>query len=340
MAYVPGIDVSRWKPDINWTVVRASGIRFAFLKATEGINYIDATFEPNWVNTKRVGILRGAYHYLRGDQDANQQADLFLRVVKLEAGDLPPVLDVENIYNENVSNQKMVATAEIWLKKVEQATGRLPIIYSAPYFLRDRMTRSMLGAPSWSKKYTLWLANYVTNYHEGALPIQPGSWSDWKFWQYTDKGIVSGINSNVDMNWFRGTLDELYAFAGAQPTEPATHIVQAGETIKSIAAQYGIAILDLLESNPDILQKGATLKIPEAITAQAQTNVPQDAPSPSPADPVLPSSNFVSYTVKPGDTLSAIATRHNSTVDKIVAENALPNANMISVGQVLRIPKA
>ncbi len=340
MAYIPGIDVSRWEPNINWTSVRNSGIRFAFMKATEGLTYIDPTFEPNWVNAKRVGLIRGAYHYLHGGEDANAQADLFLKVVKLEPGDFPPVLDVENIGNENVSNQEMIAKAEIWLKKVEAATGRVPIIYSGPFFLRDRMSRPILGAPSWSKKYPLWLANYLTVMHENSLPIQPVSWADWKIWQYTDKGTVPGIDSGVDMNYFRGTIDELYAFAGAKPAEPATHVVQSGETVKSIANQYGIAILDLLDNNPGILQAGTTLKIPEVIKEQAQTNVTPDTPSPSPVEPVLPSSNYISYTVKQGETLSAIAQRFGSTVDKIVAENRIANPNYISAGQVLKIPKS
>jgi lysozyme len=338
MKYVPGIDVSGWEPNIDWRAVRNSGIKFAFLKATEGIYFIDKTFAQNWVNTKRVGILRGAYHYLRGEFDANQQADLFLKTVQLEAGDFPPVLDIENINNENISNQEMIAKAEIWLKRVEQATGRKPIIYSGPFFLRDRMSRPVFGTPAWSKNYPLWIANYPYTMSESSLPIQPANWQDWKFWQYTDKGVVPGIDGGVDMNYFRGTEADLYAFAGAKPAEPATHNVQPSETIGSIASQYGVAILDLLEANPGLIKEGMILKIPSAVLDAATTSVTPDTPTPSPVDPNPPHVGYVSYTVKSGDNLSMIAARYNTTVEKIVAENRLPNANLISVGQVLKIP--
>ena len=354
MKYVPGIDVSGWEPNIDWQAVRNSGIKFAFLKATEGIYFTDKTFAQYWAGTKSVGILRGAYHYLRGEFDANQQVDLFLKTVHFEPGDLPPVLDIENINNEKISNQEMIAKAEIWLKKVEAATGRKPIIYSGPFFLRDRMSRPGYGLPPWSKTYPIWLANYLINMTENSLPIQPAGWQDWILWQYSDKGSVPGIHSGVDMNYFRGSEADLYAFAGARPVEvistPTTttvtaHSVQAGDTVESIAKQYRVEVTELLKANPQLLQAGMSLKLPAGAAAPVTTppaTTPVAAPITTPPQQTVPTTTgpYTNYTVKSGDNLSVIAARYKTTVDKIVAMNGLPNANIISVGQVLKIPTA
>ena len=337
MNFTAGIDVSAWQPKIDWSAARQGGVRFAFMKATEGLTYIDKTFAPNWLNTKRAGIVRGAYHYLLGGMDAVQQADLFLKTVQFEDGDLPPALDLENTGNENVSNATMVAAAEAWLNRVAQVTNKTPMIYSGPFFLRDRITRPVLGPPLWAKKYPLWIANYVTNYHDGSMPVQPSGWQDWKFWQYTKTGHVAGIDGAVDLDWFRGSVADLYAFVGSAPAEPAVYVVKVNDSLQSIAKQYGVALLDLLDLNPQLLTPGMTLKIPTSVADNAQTNVPADTPSPSPADPpVMP--GFVQYTVKSGDNLSLIAVHFKTSVDKIVAENRLANPDKISVGQVLKIP--
>jgi GH25 family lysozyme M1 (1,4-beta-N-acetylmuramidase)/LysM repeat protein len=308
------------------------------MKATEGLNYIDKTFAPNWLNTKRVGIVRGAYHYLRGEVDGAQQADLYLKTVQFESGDLPPVLDLENIGNENISNSVMVARAEAWLNRVVQVTNKTPMIYSGPFFLRDRITRPVLGPPLWAKKYSLWLANYLLNLHAGSLPIQPSGWQEWKIWQYTDKGKVPGIDGLVDLNWFRGTMEELYAFVGGTPSELTSHTVQASDSLHSIAGQYGVALLDLLELNPQLLKQGMTLKIPPVILDSAITNVAPDATNPSVTDQQPVQAGFVQYTIKAGDNLTIIAARFNTSATKIAAENRIANPDQISIGQVLKIP--
>src|SRR3954453_10276082 len=57
-----GIDVSHHQGQIDWSAVKASGIQFAYIKATEGTEFTDATFAENWRNSNTAGIVRGAYH--------------------------------------------------------------------------------------------------------------------------------------------------------------------------------------------------------------------------------------------------------------------------------------
>ena len=327
MATVPGIDVSHWDAGIDWPKVRATGQRFVFAKATEGINYKDDTFKDNWFGAKSAGLLRGAYHFFRCNVDAKKQADYFIDFVKAvkDDGELPPVLDLET--NDGMTKEKIVVAAKVWLDRVEAAFGKKPIIYSGQYFLQDYLVQPGGGPPPWAKDYPLWLAQYPNQFVEGAKPFLPRGWFNWSFWQYSDKGRINGINAAVDMNFFNGTLEELYKFAGAAIPDqtPKVHKVAAGDSFESIANQYGVTVRELVSANLQLLKAGEKLTIPVAIA------IPQEAP-------VDESTGSRTYTVQAGDNLSMIAVKFSTTIAAIASANDLKNINNIKVGQVLVIP--
>src|SRR5262245_60348954 len=66
-AYIQGIDVYTGDGTINWSSVKSGGISFAFTKATEGVDFIDAKFTANMTNAKAAGVLIGPYHFARPD---------------------------------------------------------------------------------------------------------------------------------------------------------------------------------------------------------------------------------------------------------------------------------
>ncbi|MCA9165800.1 MAG: hypothetical protein KDA62_22590, partial [Planctomycetales bacterium] len=70
-----GIDVSHWQGTINWNDVANSGIEFAFIKASEGTDFVDARFQYNISNSLTAGILSGAYHFARPDIDLADPLD-------------------------------------------------------------------------------------------------------------------------------------------------------------------------------------------------------------------------------------------------------------------------
>lgn len=197
---VSGIDVSYYQGTINWTTVYNSGIRFAFARVTYGKNTIDSKFDLNWAGMKAAGVVRGAYHFYRPSQDPTEQANVFLaKLGTLEAGDMPPVLDIE--VTESVAVSQIVADIQIWLDLVEAATGRTPIIYTCQGFWNTLPNTSAFS------KYTLWVANWgVSN------PAIPSSWTTWTFWQYSASGAVPGITGAVDMDYFKGTLTDLSTY--------------------------------------------------------------------------------------------------------------------------------
>ncbi|HEX8391300.1 MAG TPA: GH25 family lysozyme [Longimicrobium sp.] len=192
---VEGIDVSHWQGTIDWNAVAADRVDFAFIKATEGGDYTDPRFAANWTASARAGIPRGAYHFYRPQTDAAVQADLFLRVVQPQAGDLPPVLDVE--VTDGRSAQAIAAGVRTWMQRVEQATGRRPILYVRAGFWNQNVGAAM-------PEYPLWVAHY-----DVVEPAIPAGWSRWTFWQYSQTGRVAGITGDVDLNHFAGTRQEL-----------------------------------------------------------------------------------------------------------------------------------
>ncbi|GAB4459086.1 MAG: hypothetical protein OHK0041_23710 [Anaerolineales bacterium] len=337
MATVPGIDVSYWNAGIDWPKVRATGQRFVFAKATEGDFYADPTFPANWSGAKAAGLLRGAYHFFRPNVDGRKQAKKFIDYIKStkDNGELPPALDLET--HDGQTNARIIARAKDWLDEVEAAFGKKPIIYSGQYFLQDHFSEAGGGPPAWAKEYPLWLAQYPNVYMDGQQPYLPRGWFKWTFWQYSEKGRLNGINANVDLNVFNGTLEELYKFAGAQiVTETApqekTHTVKAGDTFESIAIKYGVTVRELVSANPQLLKSGDTLKVPVAVA------IPSESGSGSGSTGGSGASSPKTHTVKAGDTLYAIAIRYNTTVAAIAALNNISDPNKIKVGQVLQIP--
>jgi lysozyme len=198
---VQGIDVSHLQQTIDWNEVRQAGKAFAFMKATDGITWTDPEFATNWSGAAAAGILRGAYHFYETNDDPTAQAESFLKVVQLAPGDLPPVVDIEKTKSGESASQ-IVQDLQTWLDVVEQATGRVPIIYTNPSYWNS------LGTSAFGR-YPLWVAEYGVQ-----SPKLPSGWTSWTFWQSSESGTVAGISTTVDLDVFCGSLAELEALVG------------------------------------------------------------------------------------------------------------------------------
>jgi lysozyme len=185
-SYLSGIDVSHYQGELDWPAVAASGVCFAFIKATDGVDDIDPRFAQNWVGAKAAGIVRGAYHFFRPRLEAQQQAAHFLRVVAMDDMALPPALDVE--VTDGLAPPALQAGISTWLKAVQAACSCTPIVYTDPSFWRKNCAGDFGASP-------LWLACYA------AEPEVPATWQAWTFWQHTDCGSVNGISGQVDLNY-------------------------------------------------------------------------------------------------------------------------------------------
>ena len=189
-----GVDLSRYQSDIDFDTIVGQNIQFIFVKATEGRSYIDPFFANNWDESARVGLRRGAYHFFSPNVPARQQAAHFVRHVKLEQGDLPPVLDFEVTGNQ--SREQIVENLTQWIDVVEKNYGIKPIIYTN-YKLYNKFIAGTFD------QYPIWIAKY------GEKTPYLGAIREWQFWQYDNKAQLNGIKTPIDMNVFNGTLAEL-----------------------------------------------------------------------------------------------------------------------------------
>jgi len=195
-----GFDVSQYQETIDWEAVRVAEdtfpLSFVFIRATLGKDKTDLQFHKNWFRSKRNKLIRGAYHYYRPNENSIEQADNFIKTVKLEKGDLPPVLDIEKLPEEQSIDSLKVGLRR-WLEKVEAHYGVKPIIYSGEKYYNTFLREEFSG-------YYFWIANY--NFFVEDIC------DDWLIWQFTESAQIKGIPCNVDLNILNGPpemLDEL-----------------------------------------------------------------------------------------------------------------------------------
>jgi len=201
---------------VDWGAVAAAGVSFAYAKATDGSRFVDPQFASNWAGMKDAGILRGAYHFFRPAAPVVAQMDQFVSALgSIDAGDLPPVLDLEEAATSTGQDEWQATPIEqrvplvlAWLEAVEESLGVKPLVYT-----RRGFVKSCFGDAGGLTDYLLWIAHYTS----AQKPAIPDGWADWTFWQHSETGQVDGINGNVDLDRFNGSVAGLMALAGSAP---------------------------------------------------------------------------------------------------------------------------
>ena len=192
-----GIDVSEYQGKISWsyvdTIENQYPLHFVFIRATAGNDAVDRRFKRNWEGAKKNKMIRGAYHYYRPNENSLEQAELFIKTVRLQKGDLPPVLDIEKLpKNQSMTNLKKGLRR--WLQAIENHYKVKPIIYTGEKYYDDFLKEEF-------SDYLFWIANY--NFYQEEIQ------DDWLFWQFTERAAVPGIEGNVDVNIYNGDLQQL-----------------------------------------------------------------------------------------------------------------------------------
>ncbi|WP_105019245.1 MULTISPECIES: glycoside hydrolase family 25 protein [Nonlabens] len=189
---IQGIDVSHHQGVIEWDKVTypnpERSLQFVFIRATVGVEK-DKRFKRNWEESQVLDINRGAYHYYWANVNSTQQAKNFIKTVDLKKGDLPPVLDIEDVSSiQSIENLRK--GLKNWISIIKKHYGVAPILYTGASYYKD-----YLSSDDYFKNYPrLWIANY-------SYSGQPEG--DWDFWQFTDKLAVPGIKPLVDGNVYR-----------------------------------------------------------------------------------------------------------------------------------------
>lgn len=204
---IHGIDVSKYQGEIDWRLVKAGGTRFAYIKATEGADHVDARFRENWEGAKAAGVARGAYHFVFWCRTPAQEMANFKRIVPIDPDALPPVLDVEATPTSQTCKRRIERNAALremraMLQEMERHYGKKPVVYTTVDFYEAVLSHNELP------EYPIWVRStkHSPNVRYGDR--------NWSFWQYQSDGSVPGIRGNVDRNAFHGSAQQWMAFAG------------------------------------------------------------------------------------------------------------------------------
>ncbi len=229
---IHGIDVSKFQGDIDWSKVADSGVKFAWIKATEGGDNADARFQANWTGAKEAGIPHGAYHFVYWCRPPMEEMANFEQNAPVEPDALPPVLDVEatptsKTCHRHLTEEDAIADMQVMLNEMERHYGKRPIIYTTVDFYQ-----AILSDGAFSD-YPIWVRS--TKYH----PAVKYGGRAWRLWQYQSDAWVPGIGTKVDKDAFYGDKQQWEAFlrnpnvqpASARPLEAATAQAAGSEAI-------------------------------------------------------------------------------------------------------------
>lgn len=322
-----GIDISHHQKGIDLGSIETD---FVICKATEGNGYTDECCDSFYQKAKSLGKKLGIYHFARPDlgNTAVAEADWFLKETKGYHKEAILILDWE----QKALNYS-TSWAKAWLDRVYEKTGVKPVLYIQASALSQ----------DWSAvakaDYGLWVANYGSNNgtpQESVFNRYPlKHWSFYALWQYTSKGRLNGYNGDLDLNYFNGDTSAWDKYAGGSPSSgqqstnsgqendtqttnsaTQTYTVKKGDTLSGIASKYGTTYQELARingiANPDKIYPGQVIKINGSSTS-------------------------ITYTVQKGDTLTAIAKKYGTTINKIANDNNIADPNKIYTGQKLVI---
>ncbi len=202
---IHGIDVSKFQGDIDWNAVAGSGVKFAWIKATEGGDNADARFQANWTGAKAAGVPRGAYHFVYWCRPPMEEMANFEQNAPVEGDALPPVLDVEatptsKTCHRHLTQEDAIAEMKVMLDEMERHYGKRPIIYTTVDFYQAILSDgAFMDYPIWVRS-----VKYQPSVKYGPRP--------WHFWQYQSDGSIAGIQVHVDRDAFFGTQKQWEAF--------------------------------------------------------------------------------------------------------------------------------
>lgn len=180
------IDVSHAQGKINWPRVFAANYHLAFIKATQGTRFVDPAFTTNRDAASAAGLLTIPYHFINLEP-ANLQAEHFFTTARLGRGSCV-MLDWEAVPG---SERAPVRLVEELIDNLRLSIQRLPVVYHGMFDLSSKK----INACPW---------------HIPKWGTEPKT--KFLFWQNTPSGVVSGISTPVDHDFFNGTLEELGIF--------------------------------------------------------------------------------------------------------------------------------
>lgn len=305
-----GIDISHHQGNIDFEQLKGN-ISFAMVRTSYGSFYEDKNYRQNINGLEKIGVPYGLYHfsYATNVNMAKEEAKGFLNIIKNYKPLYPVAIDIEKT-NEtsNVARDTLIDIAYTFCSEIEKH-GYYVIIYSNLNYFNTMLNSDKLN------KYDKWLAEWKD---------KPTYNKPFGMWQYTSKGKLPGINTNVDKDIsykdYPTIIKENNLNNYNDNCNDINYVVKKGDTLIGIAKKYGLNYKVLAEynniNNPNLIYPNQIIKIPIC-------DIKPDT-----------------YVVKKGDTLISIAKKYNLNWKKIYQKNKDVignNPNLIKPGQVLTL---
>ncbi|WP_052947619.1 GH25 family lysozyme [Aneurinibacillus tyrosinisolvens] len=233
-----GVDLSHWQGNVDFAKIKASGVQFVYVKATQSTTFTDPTFATNVKNARDAGMPIGAYHYAKPTAplnltEAKNQATFFVNTMKnsglTDFGDVMPVLDLEEPSTVGtLTGDDLAAWARTFVDTVKQQTNRQVLLYTGSWFidLYGGFNGKLSDLPLW-----------VADYQSSTSPTLPpkGGWTVWTVWQYTDKGSVNGVTGTVDLDEGPASLEQLRGYI---PPGAATGLASSNVSYNNVTLSW------------------------------------------------------------------------------------------------------
>ena len=343
-----GIDVSEFQGFINWDKVKADGIEFAILKLGNiydyDANYKDSKFETNYKNARAQGIKIGAYIYNYCNTVDTLKEGLEWAIEKLDGKkfDMPIYLDMEDKDIQGETVETLTEQCNEFAKYVK-SKGYQVGVYANANWLKNE-----LNPNEFDKDISVWAAQYYKEcQYTGKYDI----------WQYTSSGKVDGVSGNCDMNYLynENIIEESTTTDKKSVGELAQEVIDGkwgdGEDRKAKLEEAGYDYNAVQDRVNEILSKNNKKSVTEVAKdvingkygngderkKKLETEGYDYDEVQAKVNQLLDADVTKTYTVKSGDTLSEIASKYKTTVDKLVKDNNIANANLIYPGQKIII---
>lgn len=328
---------------VDWSKYQGNAGKWGYARDDFSISQIGGYYNGSFVpqttygtqvaNTIALNKRAHTYIYAQfsGAVQADQMLDFYLPKVQTPKGSIV-ALDVE-------SGNPDLASVEHALQRVQDA-GYTAVLYGYKSFLVNHLGSA--GLQEIASQYPLWLAEYP-NYQVTPEPNYNyfPSFINVQMLQFTSTYVADGLDGNVD---FTGITENGYKGGNAQKPKTSTlatttgkqlhqdthnYTVKSGDTLSAIASRYGMTVNALVTlngiRNANLIYPGQVLRV--ADSGQGST-VSQKATT---------TTTTGSYTVRYGDTLSAIAGRYGTSTSTLASINGISNPNWIYPGQVLKL---
>ena len=193
-----GIDAGTMNRKLDFSQLKAHGVSFAYLRATQGTTRQDPVAEEYAQAAHAQGLKVGLYHVFDPNDETAQQIEKFKERLAAIQWELPPAIDVSDLGRKG-SKAKLSSQVREFAEGIEATLGIRPVLYTDTHFANEYLDESLYG-------YPLWLAKYGAQ-----APTAPNGWSGYLIWQLAEGVQDDPVLKGLDINAYRGSIDDLAA---------------------------------------------------------------------------------------------------------------------------------